>query len=282
MVLGNQKQHINAAVSVIAALRYGDAAAESAFSLSLGHLEKVHTLKTRGRFFAYDVFALVGIGTNSNLLGSALTDATNTLIFNSEESGKFSGIGFGFQKDILPKTLEVFNNRRGKLVMRFANANHSIALTFFNDFRFGKLFFGEGTDYGRTGALKMGYTQITSIHTLYNVGLVLELFTPKPNYKLTPNNPINSDDGRKNVWHTSGPYKDLFYANLYGFAQYQSRYYTVVTKLGYNSEKLGAFIQNTLHDGAGLNPRFPWHVATNDKLFFEAEGALLKTIQNED
>jgi hypothetical protein len=62
---------------------------------------------------------------------------------------------------------------------------------------------------------------------------------------------------------------------LYAFGTYQDEYYNINSKLGLNSEKLGAFIQNTLHDGAGLNPRFPWNVAAKDKPFYEVEASVL-------
>ncbi len=221
------------------------------------------------------MFALVGIGQNDNLLGSALVDISNTLIFNADAPGTFSGIGFGFQKEFLPKPLAVFNTRKGKLILRFANAEHSIAVAFINDLRFKKLFYGQGTDFGSTGALQISYTQITSSNSIYKAGLAIELFTPQQDHTKTPNNPINSDDGRKNVWHTLAPFEALFYTNLYAFGTYQDEYYNINSKLGLNSEKLGAFIQNTLHDGAGLNPRFPWNVAAKDKPFYEVEASVL-------
>jgi len=44
--------------------------------------------------------------------------------------------------------------------------------------------------------------------------------------------------------------------------------------VGINSHKAGAFIQNKLHDGFGLNPRFPWDVSRKDRLFIELSGSL--------
>jgi hypothetical protein len=44
-----------------------------------------------------------------------------------------------------------------------------------------------------------------------------------------------------------------------------------------NSEKLGAFVQNTLHDSFGLNPRFPWNVNKKDKLFLELNSSIFNT-----
>ncbi len=282
IVLGNQNQTLKGNIAAIGALRYGEAALESGLSFSLGQLLKRHTVKTKGAFYAYDFFTLLGVGKNDNLLGAALIDITPTFSFNPNTSGTFTGVGFGFQKEILPNALSVFNNRRGKLLLRFANAQHSIAVTFFNDLRFGRLFYGEGTDYGSTGALKVSYTEIVARNEIYSAGVGLELFTPKQDYTRTPDNGLNSDDGRKNVWHTLAPHECLFYTNLYAFGAYQNTFYNTAAKVGINSEKMGAFVQNTLHDGSGLNPRFPWDVTAKDKLFFEVEGALLYTKSNDD
>ena len=48
--------------------------------------------------------------------------------------------------------------------------------------------------------------------------------------------------------------------------------------LGYNSQQLGAYIQNTLHDGIGLNPRFPWNVRAQDKIYVEVSGSAIQNI----
>ncbi len=282
IALGNQNQNIKIGLSAVGALRYGEAALEMGGSVVLGQLYKRHTVKAKGLYHAYDVFTVLGIGKNDNLLGSTFINHAPALIFNADAKGTFSGLGFGFQKETLPGDLAHFNTRKGKFLMRFANAQHSIGITFLNDFRFGKLFYGEGTDFASTGALKVAYTQVLAENEIYSAGVMLELFTPKPDYSRTPNQRLNSDDGRKNVWYTVPPFESLFYANLYAFTAYQNVFYSAVAKAGFNSEKLGAFVQNILHDGSGLNPRFPWDVTAEDKLFVEVEAALLNTIDYED
>ena len=258
-------------------MNYNDAAIESGISLISGQLFKRHTIKESGGYFGYEFFTLIGIGKNTNLLGSSVSDFNTSLLINPYGKGGFNGLGFGFQKEYLPKTLEHFNLQRGKLLMRFSNANHAIDFAFLNDFKFGRIFNGEGTDFGSTGSLQLGFTKLQTIDEIYRVGIRVELFTPKPDYSRTPNNPINSDDGRKNVWHTVQPFENTFYTNLYGFGSYQGRDLSLHAKLGMNSQKLGAYIQNTLHDGPGLNPRFPWDVTQHDRLFIEFSTSLIKT-----
>ncbi|MFT5847359.1 MAG: hypothetical protein ACJARX_002388 [Psychroserpens sp.] len=74
----------------------------------------------------------------------------------------------------------------------------------------------------------------------------------------------------------------MFYTNLYAFGAYQDSNYSVSTRLGFNSQRLGSFIQNTLHDGIGLNPRFPWNVTQKDVLFIETTGSINHTITDHD
>jgi len=213
--LGNQNTKIETGLLAYGTLNYADAAIEGGMQLISGQLFKSHTVKNSGLFYGYEFFALAGIGENSNLLGSTISDFNQSILFDKAKKNEFKGLGFGFQKEFIPNKLKHFSLKRGKLLMRFSNADHSLDITFMNDFRFRKIFNGEGTDYGETGGLVIGFSKINSSFRAYRLGIGLELFTPKPDYSKTPNNLINSDDGRKNVWHTIEPFSDLFYANAF-------------------------------------------------------------------
>ncbi len=281
ITLGNQNQWLKFGVFGFGALNYGDISLESGVSFASYQFLKRHTVKTSGLAYSYEFFALGGIGKNTNLLGASVSNMNTSLIFNPTGKGGFNGLGFGFSKDILPKTLKSYGLKRGALYMRFSNSDHNIHLTFLNDFKIG-WFKGAGTDYGVTGTLNIGFTKIHDPETIYQLGLGIDLFTPRPDYSLSPRNPVNSDDGRKNVWFTLPPINDLFYGNLYGYGTYQEDYYSVHLKLGSNSQKAGAYIQNKLHDGLGLNPRFPWQVETKDKLYIEiTSDVLLESVSND-
>ncbi len=281
ITLGNQNQWLKLGVYGFGALNYGDISIESGLSFASYQFIKRHTLKASGLAYSYEFFALAGIGKNTNLLGSSVSNSNTSIIFNPKGKGGFNGLGFGFNKDYLPKTLKSYGLKRGALIMRFSNANHNLHFAFLNDFKIG-WFNGSGTDYGVTGSLDVGFTKIQDLQTVYQLGFGLDLFTPRPNYSKSPRNPINSDDGRKNVWYTLPPIKDLFYGNIYGYGTYQEDNYTVSLKLGVNSQKAGAYIQNILHDGLGLNPRFPWRVETKDKIYLEISGnGFLKEVHDE-
>jgi len=274
ITLGNQNQWLKIGAFAFGTLNYGDVAVESGASLASYAFLKRHTAKQSGIAYGYELFALAGIGGNSNLLGSSISDFNTSILIDDTGDGGFQGLGFGFGKDYLPGALKPYGIRRGQLILRSSIANHNVHVVFHNDVRLGKVFNGEGTDYASTGALTIGFTQIRDRNEVYQVGLGVDLFTPKPDYTREPRNPINSDDGRKNVWFTLAPFDTLFYSNLFVFGQYQNEDYTLSTKLGVNSYKTGAYIQNTLHDGFGLNPRFPWDVRQKSKLFVEFSGSL--------
>ncbi|MDY8135813.1 hypothetical protein [Aquimarina sp. 2201CG5-10] len=281
ITLGNQNQWLKLGVSGFGTLNYGDISAESGVSIASYQFLKRHTIKMQGLGYSYNFFALGGIGKNSNLLGSSFSDANTTILFDPQGKGGFNGLGFGFGKDFLPKTLKSYGLRRGALLLRFSNANHNIHFMFKNDLRIG-WFNGAGTDYGLTGSLNIGFTRIYNNTTIHQLGIGIDLFTPRPDYSRSPRNPINSDDGRKNVWFTLPPFKELFYGNLYAYALYQEDHISIHAKLGINSQKAGAYIQNLLHDGLGLNPRFPWLVTEKDKIYLEITGnALIKETSNE-
>jgi len=255
ITLGNQNQSLKLGLFGFGALNYGDLSIESGISLGLSQLFKRHTIKEHGIGYYYELFALGGIGKNTNLLGSSVSSMNTNLIVNANGNGGFNGLGFGVSKEVLPKSLK------------------SYGLGWFK---------GAGTDYGVTGSLAIGFSKIQSIHTAYQVGFGLDLFTPRPDYSQPPRSQINSDDGRKNVWYTLPPLKNLFYGNLYAYGTYQKTNFSVHSKLGIDSQKAGAYIQNILHDGLGLNPRFPWQVETKDKIYIEIHGNLFpKTITND-
>lgn len=283
ITLGNQNQWFKLGIFGFGSLSYGDLSIESGFSLASTQLLKRHNINTKDRSFTYEVFGLIGAGKNSNLLGSSVSNQNNSIILNPNGQNNFKGLGFGFEKELFNNNLKSYSLKRGKIIMRYSNSNYSLHALFLNDFRFGALFNGEGTDYGETGTFIIGLTTVVNSQEVYQTGIGLSLFTPQANYSLAPRNTINSDDGRKNVWFTRAPYSKKFYSNIYVFNTYQKGYYSIHSKLGMDSKKLGAYVQNKLHDGFGLNPRFPWNVEAKDKIYYEIEGTLFyKNNSNND
>lgn len=279
--LGNQNQGVKIGAFGIAAVNYKNMAIESGINLYSGYLFKAHTVKVSGLNYGYDAFVLAGIGKNTNLLASSFMK-DGAILATLENNQHFYGLGFGVEKEFLPGELNTFNQRLGKFLMRFSTANSSVNIQFKNDFRAGNIFKGEGTDFGATGMIAVSYSKIIGPQEIYQIGIGLSLFTPQPNYSRTPNNSKNSDDGSKNVWHTKPSYSQLFYANSYVFGGYQNTYFSSFIKSGFNSQKLGAYVQNTLHDSFGLNPRFPWNVSAKDLFFIEGNASVINTFTSND
>ncbi|RCS27157.1 hypothetical protein DUT90_08615 [Polaribacter sp. WD7] len=279
--LGNQNQALKVSANTLIVGQYKNVSLESGLSFFSGYLFKKHNIKTKGFHYGYDVFLLSGIGNNNNLLGSSFFEDP-ILLGKSKENQRFYGLGFGFEKEFLPQDVSDFNQRLGKFLIRLSQRNQSFNVQFKNDFRAGKIFNGQGTDFGATGSLTISYSNIENLLNAYYLGVGLSLFTPLQDYSKTPNNPINSDDGSKNVWHLQEPHTNTFYANAFVFGGFVTSHFSSALKVGVNSKKIGAYVQNKLHDSFGLNPRFPWDVAAKDKLFIEWSALTFSTLQTND
>jgi hypothetical protein len=258
--------------SRIGLLAFG-AAAESNLATEFGaglwaqtHIKRFGA-GTTGWSVGYDAFGLVGLGDNSNLLGSALSESVATPIFRERSEKSFFGVGYGVIDENISGSLSKFGLQRGKLIVRAANKTSSIHLTFANDLR-ESIMKGGATDYGQTAALAIQYNQIRR-NSLTQLGFGLDFFTPQPDYNKEPSNSLNSSEGRKRVWHTSKPWDKLFNANLFFEFARQDDKGAISGKIGVDSPKLGAYAQNKIHDGFGLVPRYPWAIDKKNKVFFE-------------
>ncbi len=271
ITIGNQNVFFKTGVSLYGNLNLENIATEAGVSMYTGYLFKKHTIERKGWTKGYDVFYLFGYGRNDNLLGSSLSQYNASIVYEEKDNNEFYGIGFGFEKEFLPGSLQEFNQRIGRMMMRFSSNHRSFGLSFKNDLRIGGLFLGDATDFGATGSLYLTYVHAQNLERIHQFGFVIELFTPQQDYNRIADNSKNSDDGRKNVWHTTGVHKDVFYANSYVSYKLQQDHLIYQFSTGIESNKLGAYIQNTLHDGFGLNPRFPWNVTQKNKWYWQGE-----------
>ena len=188
-------------------------------------------------------------------------------MFRASRSGDFAGVGFGFSRDRPSGSLAKFGVRRGHAIIRVGRGNESYHLHFANDFRAGP-FWGEATDLGATGTLVLGYAHANRSRQR-RVVLGFDMFTPVPDYLRAPSNPQNSDDGAKRSWFTTEPWADVFHGNLYVGLSEQQDDRLITMRAGVDSARLGAYIQNTIHDGFGLYPRYPWPTEQTAKPYVE-------------
>ncbi len=268
---GNQNKYLKVGVSAIGTLGYKKIRSEHNISLALYKSYKRHTYSEKGIGKVFEFFSLIGSGENRNLLGTTVSNQNSVFVFNRKYKSNFRGIGFGVEKEIYPDKLAMYGVRRGKLIFRVSQNHSSFYITFLNDLQLGKIFYGEATDFGETGSLYVGYSKIETNNQLYQTGIGITMFTPPANYSLSPRNIVNSSHGRKNVWYTPSHIPNIFYGNMFFTATYQKDYFGMHGKLGINSQKAGAYIQNKLHDGFGLNPRYPWKTSTRDKIYYELD-----------
>jgi len=278
-VFGNQNQEFKIGAFAFGAVNVGNFGLESGAAISAYLFVKRNGIRMNGIGYSYEYFGMTGWGKNTNLLGSTIAILPTESIYNPKGTGGFGGIGFGVNKDILPGNFQKFNSRRGNFLLRYSNSNYTFNMNFTNDMNVG-LFKGEGTDLGATGSLIITAVEIRG-HELRRLGVGLDVFTPEADYLQIPRNPKNSDDGWRNVWFNSHPYEDLFFANLYVDARFQNNAFVWAGKIGINSPKIGAYVQNVIHDSFGLYPRFSWPVEEKSQLFYEFTANLNATVTND-
>ncbi len=230
------------------------------------HLKRFKA-NTAGWSVGYDAFSVVGIGDNANLLGSALSEAVDVPIFRERSSKNFIGLGAGIVDESISGSLSKFGLKRGKLILRAATKTSSLHFTFENDVRL-TVIPGGASDYGQTASVDVQYTKIRN-NSLTFYALDFDVFTPQPDYNLAPNNPVNSGEGLRRVWHTTSPWNKLFNANVFLTFGRVTNERTFTGKLGIDSPKFGAYTQNKIHDSFGLLPRYPWPINQKNTLFFE-------------
>lgn len=276
---GSQNHQFKVGTFVFGAVNIGNYGIESGAAFSAYLFMKRHGVKIPGFAYSYELFGMTGWGKNTNLLGSTIALLPTESIFNPKGNGGFGGFGFGINKEVLPEMLRKFNSRRGNFLLRYSNSTYSVNMNFSNDMNFA-LFKGQGTDLGATGSLLITVAQING-YELRRLGVGLDVFTPEPDYLQAPRNLKNSDDGWRNVWFNTNPYEDLFHANLYVDVRFQENAFAWAAKIGIDSPKIGAYVQNVIHDSFGLFPRFSWPVDENAQLFYEFTTNLNATITND-
>ena len=268
LVVGTQNLTLRVGVYAFGVADTGAFAAEGGAAL----WAETHLLRwgarTTGVATGYDAFALLGAGQNDNFLGSTIPLTQPRHLYRPGRPGTFVGVGAGVHQLRPSGSLRKFGMRRGNFLFRVADGDRTAHVNFANDLRLGP-FQGSARDQGPTGTLRVGYARIDR-ERLQHVSTTFEMFTPEPDYQRAPSNPQNSDDGAKRSWYTTAPWDRLFHANLYVTAGEQDKDGQWSISAGYDSPRLGAYVQNRIHDGFGLYPRYPWPVEDSGRLFLEA------------
>ncbi len=265
LILGTQVKAVKFGLSIFGTATYKSFSAESGINFTLLPSIQKYGIYGRNLSSSLEVFALAGYGKNSNLLGSNIGLNNHTAFYDSQISSDFFyGIGQALTINKISGKLKKFENRQGAFLLRFSKEKRSFSIHFSNDAT--APLFSNGSDKGMTARLLISYSEIRN-DELLGFGLGLDMFTPEADYGRIPNNPLNSDDGSMLVSYNTKPYDDLFHLNLFASFLYQSAAFNFDGRVGVDSQKIGAYLQNTLHDSFGLYPRFSWDINQSSKFY---------------
>lgn len=272
--LGTQLKALNFGVSLFGTARYQSTAIEGGINLNLSPFIQKYGVKQNNIEGTFELFGLLGYGKNNNLLGSNIGLTNQTAVFDGKKSNnRFLGIGGVVILNKISGDLSKFENAQGGLMIRISNSRNSISITNMNDAT-AKPFAKSGTDKGYTARLMIKFSKIED-NELYSAGFGFDMFTPEADYGTVPRNVRNSEDGMRIVSYNTKPYDDLYHFNVFVFGSYQSDEYSFSGKIGLDHPKLGAHLQNQLHDSFGLYPRFAWPIQNKAKFYSLLEGGLL-------
>ena len=266
LLLGTQLKAVNFGVSIYGTATYQLASVEGGVNINITPFIQKYGVYQGSFSGTLELFGLIGYGENENLLGSNIGLTKHTAFYDYRiPDTRFYGLGMAIILNHLRGDLKKFQNKQGGLLLRFSDHQNSLAINVTNDVNVGP-FAKSGTDKGSTGRVMVSYTTIRD-RDLYGFGLGLDMFTPEPDHGNAPRSNTNSEDGSRPVWVNTEPYSDLFHLNLFASFVYQNEEINFDGRFGVDHYKIGAFIQNTLHDSFGLYPRFSWPVARKARFY---------------
>jgi len=281
ILLGTQLKSVNLGLSVFGTTTYKSKTSfEGGINFNFSPFIQKYGIYQGNFSSSIELFGLAGYGQNYNLLGSnvGLTKHTSFYDYNAK-NGSFYGVGMVVILNKITGDLKKFQNKQGGFIFRFSKNQNSIAFNMVNDVN-ARPFTKSGTDKGSTAGAMLSYTTIKGFE-LYGFGFGLDMFTPEADYGKAPRGNSNDEDGAVAVLINTKPYDDLFHLNLFTSVVYQNQreYINFDGRVGVDSYKLGAFVQNEIHDNFGLYPRFSWPVTKKGRFYSLLD---LNTSYNQD
>jgi len=262
ILLGTQLKALNVGLSVFGTMSCrSEASVEGGLNFNFSPFIQKYGVYESSFASSLEMFGLVGFGENNNLLGSNVGLTKHTSFYDyTVKDGRFYGVGMTVILNKIKGDLSKFENKQGGFIFRFSEKQNSVAFNMVNDVN-ARPFSKSGSDKGSTARVMLSYTTVKGVE-LYGFGVGLDMFTPEADYGKAPRAHVNDEDGMVAVLINTKPYDDLFHLNLFTSFVYQnqSRNINVDGRVGVDSYKLGAFVQNAIHDNFGLFPRFSWPV----------------------
>ena len=269
LLLGTQLKALNVGLSVFGTTTYkSETSLEGGVNFNFSPFIQKYGIYQGNFSSSIEMFGLVGYGQNNNLLGSNVGLTKHTAFYDYDvKGGSFYGAGVSFILNKIIGDLKKFENKQGGIILRFSQNQNSVAFNMVNDATPGPL--GKsGSDKGSTARAFLSYTTIKGIE-LYGLGIGLDMFTPVADYGKAPRANVNDEDGTVAVLYNTKPYDDLYHLNLFSSFVYQHKEnnFNLDGRIGVDNSKVGAFVQNTIHDNFGLVPRFDWPVEQKGKFY---------------
>lgn len=269
LLFGTQLKALNIGVSVFGTTTYKtEASFEGGVNFNFSPFIQKYGVYQDNFSGSLEFFGLAGYGQNNNLLGSNVGLTKHTAFYDyNAKGGEFYGAGVSFILNKITGDLKKFENKQGGIIIRLSQNQNSVAFNMVNDAIPGPLA-KSGSDKGSTARAILSYSTIKGVE-LYGLGIGLDMFTPVADYGRAPRANENNEDGTVAVLYNTKPYDNLFHLNLFSSFVYQHKdhNFNIDGRIGVDSYKIGAFVQNAIHDSFGLVPRFSWPINKKDKFY---------------
>ena len=269
ILLGSQLKALNVGLSVFGTTSYkSETSLEGGLNFNFSPFIQKHGIYQGNFSSSLELFGLVGYGKNNNLLGSNVGLTNHTSFYDyTIKDGQFYGVGMSVILNKITGDLSKFQNNQGGLIFRLSEKQNSVTFNINNDLSAWP-FSKSGSDKGNTARAMLSYTTIKGFE-LFGFGFGLDMFTPEADYGKAPRETINDEDGTVAVLFNTKPYDDLYHLNLFSSFVYQNQQnnFNIDGRIGIDNYKLGAFVQNSIHDSFGMVPRFSWPVTKKGKFY---------------
>lgn len=266
ILLGTQQKAINVGLSIFGTSTYKSTSVEGGINFNISPFFQKYGIYQANFAGSIEFFGLIGYGKNANLLGSNAGLTRHTAFYDySVKNNFFYGVGLTAVLNQATGDLKKFQNKQGGIIFRFSDKQNSVVFNMMNDVN-ARPFSKSGTDKGQTARALLSYSTIKN-DELFGVGIGLDMFTPEADYGVAPHSHTNSEEDTRLVLVNTKPYDDLFHLNLFSSFVYQSDKISFDGRFGVDNYRLGALVQNIIHDNFGLYPRFSWPVTQKGKFY---------------
>ncbi|MDG1477498.1 MAG: hypothetical protein P8Q14_10160 [Vicingaceae bacterium] len=269
LLFGTQLKALNVGLSIFGTTTYkSETSLEGGVNFNFSPFIQKYVIYQGNFSSSLEMFGLVGYGQNNNLLGSNVGLTKHTSFYDyTIKGGQFYGAGMSVILNKITGDLSKFQNQQGGIIIRVSENQNSVVFNINNDLS--AWFFNRaGTDKGNTARAMLSYTSIKGFE-LYGIGVGLDMFTPEADYGKPPRATTNDEDGSVAVLFNTKPYDDLYHLNLFSSFVYQNQQnnFNIDGRIGIDNYKIGAFVQNSIHDSFGMVPRFAWPVTKKGKFY---------------